>query len=127
MQLSEAQKIGLIIGGGILAAVILGQLIPRKPIGLLPGTGTTPQNLSNATKNKIAVEMDQIYVKVIGANLFYYPEVINIILSYTTPELFFANEYYQSNYGESLRAALQGEWHAGYYDAAISKLKNAGL
>lgn len=89
-----------------------------------------PSDVNGNTLRDPRPLIDQIYEKIEGYNLYYYPEVINKLANLNQEEMAIAVNYYNSEYkyvtGESLYEFIDGEWHAGMYDPALEKLERYG-
>jgi hypothetical protein len=99
---------------------------PVNPIPIPDITGCPPLNAFRATV--IKNQMDAIYLKLNGNNLFNYPDEVNVVLGYTDCEIKAANFYFENTYGTNLLTLIQGEWDLdGDYDSAETKLQSAGI
>lgn len=109
---------------------------------ILNGTippNTPPPNAPAVLTTKLKNFVDDIYNKVAGVNLWYYPTTINKLTKYSGGELQTINDYWNENYytgaGGDLKTALENEnaylitqWDPFYheYQPAIDHLTTAG-
>ena len=106
--------------------------------GQIPAN-TPPPNVPAVLTKKIKNFIDDIYNKVAGANIWYYPDTINKLTKYSGNDLRAINDYWNEEYytgaGGDLKTALQNEyaylvtqWDPTYheYTPAIDHLTTAG-
>ena len=103
--------------------------------GFTPGSGSPagPGSPAGCTVNFlkegiIRKQMDKIYNKLNGYNVYNFPSEVNVILGYDNCEIKYANDYFVKTYGPTLYTLISGEWDLdGDYSAAENKLKSEGL
>jgi hypothetical protein len=91
--------------------------------------GNEPVNKGeSADKYNPSSDLKALAGYIIGANFFYYPkEIGDIVFKLNDAEVKKLNTAWKKKYKESLYQSLAGEYHTGYYDGIMGRLKSLGL
>lgn len=123
----------ILLGIAVLVIVLI-IAIPKNGKGGADDPTNVPPGAQQDVSGEYDVKplVDLIYQKIKGANLFYYPEVINVIADLADGYVIQAYNYWNAKYanamgGDTLTQALKNELHAGAYDPAIGRLESMGL
>ena len=132
IKITGNEKTDQVIRLGIFAFGVFGvyrliQKYGQSPVN--PNQTQLPQGctINMFRQSNIKTQMDTIYNKLTGWNLFQYPDEVNVILGYNLCELQFANTYFLTTYNKTLYKMISEEWDMDFYSAALNKLRQNGL